>query len=521
MSLNVDQKRATTIFLASLIVYGLTNLAILLNSSFHAFLNDFWLLRDIARAASPGNLQAYFDGFFPYLYPALLQLIPDSLLLPVAGLLSLLTGLAAIALVYLTASRLTNFWCGLIAAWIVAIFPLVFTYMTNLGPDVVALLPVALALYLLGSLVARPTNQQRNTFIVIGILIGIAASLRYHAGLIAIVPFAYIFLTAGERFKRTLLLSTGLLLGYLPQIIISFVATGNPISTFQGFNAYRQVNTIDWNTTSNIDIELYSSVQAVILNQPCDFTIAYLSSITNFAFPLLVLAFAYLFNSRGRLGIFYLSVLIGGVAYAAIVSLAFSERSLILFIPLWGLAAAGAIFGFISWFQDVTKPATFAQLPISVGVVVAVLVGTFSWISSDVQAGIGRSELERSRVMNANELEFGAVAMEMSQVFSNDFNFYSLNLGGYTPRYNGGLQRVGIPGRELVREVDTSSIDAFLCSAGKAGIKSVVWNANNVGGTEASLAALLAGETQDPRFIPIPSIGLRKFNLDLSIDPCR
>lgn len=48
-----------------------------------------------------------------------------------------------------------------------------------------------------------------------------------------------------------------------------------------------------------------------------------------------------------------------------------------------------------------------------------------------------------------------------------------------------------MPERELVSEIDTSSIDAFLCSAGKAGIKSMVKNANRMGGTNASLAALL------------------------------
>lgn len=102
--------------------------------------------------------------------------------------------------------------------------------------------------------------------------------------------------------------------------------------------------------------------------------------------------------------------MIVGAANAAVVSLAFSEQSLILFIPLRGLVATASIFGLISWIQDLSKPATFAQLPISAGVVVALHVGTFSWIITDVQAGIGQSDLERSRLMNASEMELGAVA---------------------------------------------------------------------------------------------------------------
>lgn len=513
---------AAQLTLIFLFIYVFVQVFILLLGNFHVYLNDFWIFRLTARTSDWSDPGSFFDGFFPYLYPAIVKIIPDSSLLVVAGLLSVVAGAIALWLVFMTGSRITNAWWGLVPLWMVAFHPEFFTYVTNPGTDILALLPLALMILILTSISTDNLSGPKLSWYLFsaGLLVGVAATIRYHAAIFIVIPLVFVLLRPSGKIRGILFVLVGAGIAYLPQFVVNISAGKGLFETFQGFNVYRQAVGVDWYTTSSLAADQYSSILTVIVNHPSEFFIGFASNLASFVFPLFVIAMGTWLSFGTRHFALLVSFLVGTFVYSLFVSMAFSGRAFILILPVWGIASAVVFSRVHGWLKRIGDQPWLAPKPVGFVVAVGLLFGTFGWIASDIQVGFGRVDLERSRVNYSAVLENTVNSGDMDAVFSNDFNFYSTEIDGFVPRYNGGLVQIGTSPRPLWPEIDTTSVDSFLCSAFREGIQYVVWNPANSSGVDPTLAQTLTGEIANPNFVFAGSEGLRVISLVYDSDPC-
>jgi len=191
------------------------------------------------------------------------------------------------------------------------------------------------------------------------------------------------------------------------------------------------------------------------------------------------------------------SVAAGGLAYTIATSLAFSERALIPLVPIWAISSAVVAAGVGRLLDQVIRER--AVFSTSRRAAMALLIGsivmwaTLPWLQTAEANAVARINLESDRERLDTAFTQLGLADRMDQVFTNDFFFYSTQTPGFVARYNDGLIRVSQRGRPLAEELDTSSIDGFLCSALNEGIRAVVWNPGYTSGTDPELALLLSG----------------------------
>lgn len=518
---------ARWVFGLGLLAYAALQLLVLIASNFYAYLNDFWILKQLASRFEGTNPAALQDGFFGYLYPLILKAIPDVAALPAAGLLSLAAAMATIAFTYLAASNIVGSAWALVAAWIVAMQPVFFLYATVAGADALAVLPVAAGLWLL---VARGThsNGKTATHIVFwaALLIAVGGTMRYHVLVLAVIPLVFGLRANDGRWRQGGAAVLGAAIGFAPQVVVNIAAGRSPLFTQQGFNVYRQAVGVDWQNTASLDPAAYTSVLTIVREHPQEFASAYLSALANFTWPLLVIAAAAALASHTKWQRFMWSAFAGAVVYALATSLAFSDRALIALTPIWAIAAATALGLGMRWTKcheghDQRQPRSLGGWPAAVLTSTLLAWGTLSWISAAESNIWGRVQMENARASYERALLATAPSLtSMDQVFTNDFDFYATTVPGSVPIHNGGLVQIGQKGTMMARQVDMSGVEAFLCSAFRAGIQAVVWNPGNTSGAAAGVADLLAADTVDRAVKTDTSLGLKISKLTWSDDPC-
>ena len=513
------------VFPMTLVIYFFLNLWIILASNAHALLNDFWFLKEISERTQWSDPSSLYDGFFPYLYPLLLKLVPDSLLLHTTAFLSLIAACLTIVFVYLSATYLVGPIWAIVAAWVIALQPQFFSYATVSSADALAALPVAAALWVL----LREWRQENPRFgralFLAGLLIGSGASLRYHTLLLVIIPLALGLSISGLRWRATLAVISGFLLGYLPQIVINASAGEMPWSTMQGFNMYRQAVGVDWNATDSLNPDLFASPLSVILNNPASFTMNYLTAFSNFAFPLVVVVTAAFLSRGSRWNAIMWSMAVGALAFSLTSSTAFSDRTLIVFMPIWAISAAWIfqqgsekLTRLSNWKKDFRSRLS----PLLQYCLISVLLlwGTIPWIQSDLASGIARTELEASRANYEASFLSSVNVSSMTEVFSNDFNFYTLEVPGFVPLHNGGIAAISQRGTTMAPAVEVSGIQPFLCDSFRRNIQATIWNPGNGSGTEPELNAVLSGQSENSQILARSIEGLVVSDIVFTSEPC-
>lgn len=516
---------ATWVFSAFLVIYGLVQTWVLISSGFYAYLNDFWILRSLADRFEFTQPSALQDGFFPYLYPFIQVFVPDSAALEFSGFLSLASALGVLWFVWATAVRIAGRWWSLIAVWVVAFNPMFFIYATVPGADLVAVLPMAAALWLLAK--QAPPDQGVRLWVLFtaGLLIATGATLRYHILLFALVPLVYAVLSSRIRLRGLLATLAGILAGFLPQAIVNVSAGVFPVSTLQSFNVLRQTVGVDWNNTSELDPTTYGSVLRIAQTYPHEFLSGYLASFAHFTVILAFVAAAVFVVQGSRWSTYLWSLAAGSFVYVGATSLAFSERALIPLVPIWAISASILAMGISRITRNFTtqavnsSPSTRAALTLLTVSVVAWT--TLPWIQAAEASAVARIDLESGREQQDTAFTQLDFADDMNEVFTNDFFFYSTQTPGFVARYNDGLIRVSQRGRPMAEEVDTSGVQEFLCSALNNGIRAVVWNPGYTSGTNAELALILSGQAEHPSITSTMSGGLVFSQLNFRTDPCR
>lgn len=481
---------STWIFWAYLALYIAFQGAVLVASNFYAYLNDFWFLNQLSERFTGTNIAALQDGFFGYLYPLLLKLIPQPVLLPAAAIVSLIAAAAIIALSYFTASRIVGPGWALVAAWIVSMQPDFFSYATVAGGDALAALAVATAIWLLASRAIPKSDGQQfdqpSAWIIFtaALLISVGGTIRYHVLMLASVPLAFALLQPRRRIGLAGMSIAGAAIGFLPQALVNIAAGKGPLFTQQGFNIYRQAVGVDWDTTDKLDPAAYESLFAVLRSHPQEFASGYLMAFANFTLPLLVLALAFVFAYRTHWRPFIGALAIGGTVYAITTALAFSGRTFIALAPPWGIAAAVSMGLAATWLNGLQaddrhpRPA-LAGLPVGILATAALVWGTLGWVTTNEANAWDRLQLENARRATEEALLQVPGIDSMRQVFTNDFNFYTTRIPDYVPIHNGGLVQVSQPGTDMAKALDGSSVQAFLASGARHGIRAVVWDSES------------------------------------------
>jgi len=156
------------------------------------------------------------------------------------------------------------------------------------------------------------------------------------------------------------------------------------------------------------------------------------------------------------------------------------------------------------------------------GTLVAALLlwGTLPWIQADFASGIARSELEVSRANNEVNFLSETNVASMNEVFTNDFNFYTLKIPGFIPQHNGGIAAISQQGTSLAPNIDVSGIQPFLCDSLQRRIEATIWNSGNGSGTESGLNEVLSGKIPDSQIVTQPTSGLVISNIELNSYPC-
>jgi len=513
------------VFPLSLLVYFLLNSWIILASNAHALLNDFWPLKQLSVRSQWGEPASFYDGFFPYLYPLLLKFVPDNSLLYSTSFLSLLAACLTITFVYLSAKYLVGPIWAIVAVWIIALQPQFFTYATVSSADSLAALPVAVAIWLLIREWDRDNPKCIRALFFAGLLMGFGASLRYHTSLLLVIPMVLAVTVDHARLKTLIAAMSGFVLGYLPQILVNAMAGELPWSTSQGFNMYRQAVGVDWNTTDSLDPNLYGSPLSVIFDNPASFTTNYLSAFSNFTFPLVVIVFAAFLSLGTKWSAILWAMAAGASVFAVVSSTAFSDRALIVFVPIWGISAAWVLGE--GYKRIAADRLSFAGNKahrvalIQYFLITMVLVwGTLPWIQSGVTTGIARSELEASRANYESYFLESVKVDSMNEVFSNDFNFYTLKVPDFVPLRNGGWPAISQIGTQMAPAIDTNGVQPFLCDSLGRNIQATIWNPGNGSGTEAELNSILSGESENSQILLRSRQGLVMSEITLNTDPC-
>ena len=498
---------STWVFWAYLALYVAFQGAVLVASNFYAYLNDFWFLNQLSERFTGTNIAALQDGFFGYLYPLLLKLIPQPVLLPAAAIVSLMAAAAVIALAYFTAARIVGPGWALVAAWIVSMQADFFSYATVAGGDALAALAVAIAIWLLASrAIPRSDDQEFNQpsawiIFTAALLISVGGTIRYHVLMLAAVPLAFSLLQRERRIRLAAMAIAGAAIGFLPQAVVNIAAGKSPLYTQQGFNIYRQAVGVDWNTTDKLDPAAYASLWAVVRNYPQEFVSGYLTAFEHFTFPLLVLVVAAVLAHRTRWNSLMWSFAVGGTVYAVTTSLAFSGRTMIALMPLWGVAAAAAFGLAATWLQGLhreqgAQSRALAGVPASILTAAALAWGTLSWVTVNEANSWDRLQLENARRASESALLQLPGIESMRQVFTNDFDFYTTRIPGYVPLHNGGLVQVSQRGTAMAASLDGSGASSFLCSAAKLDVRAILWRADsNSGFDQVVIDGLSDGES--------------------------
>ncbi len=477
------------------LLYTAAQVAFAIRVSFHVAVNDALGLVLISDAVDWARPETLHNGFFPFALPALLSALPAGTTLPVAGMLSAGMGAVALVATYVVAARLAGAWWGFAAAVVLSLNPHIVAYFASPGPDVIAmaLAMVGVALYVSES-DRLPSEARLGLVFASGLLFGFAGLFRYHAALIGLGLLTWAALRHSRAGAYLAAAALGIVLGFLPQVVINVLGGFGPLESDSAFTIYQSVVPIDWRATSAIDPDAYASVLGVVTTYPFEFATSYLQSWGKFLTPIAVLAVAVVVHRPRRSRTVVFSLLVAAVGFAAVVSTGNSPRGL---IPVLPLAAVGLAIIASRAFEASAGHAPAWQRGSAIAVVLAGLV-VLPNLAEDAAVVQGRRAAEQVRESVESAVVASGVVDDARQILTNDFDLYLTELPGINPDKIGGWYNISLSGREPHTDVDLGSVTGFYCDARDRGIRMVLWSPGSVPGMDPDLEAALTGTWRTP-----------------------
>lgn len=487
------------------VVYGALQLAAAISTAFHPAVNDALGIMAIARGIDWSDLGTLHNGFFPIGLPVVLALLPQGSWFALASLGSLAFALAALAATWIIAARLASAWWALLAVVAVSVDPTFAAYAASPGPDVIALglATVGIAVYVTEATGRAPTVRWW-VLACSGALLGFAGVFRYHAALVGVGLVAWCLLQQRQRLAAVSAAVAGIAVGYSPQVVANLLGGYGPLANDGGFTMYQSVVDINWLATGSIDRAAYASPLRVILDHPVPFAAAYADSATAYVVPVALAAIAVLVRRRRNAGTVLVSLLVAVVAYALVVSTGNSPRGVLAVVPITAVAIAVIADRAFALSRDVAPGWQRAVALIALAGAV-VVVPQARTVLADLTT---RQAQERERAaVDAAVVRYGG-ATSAQQVLTNDFNLYFTDLPGIGPDTLGGWTDISLNGDAPHRDVDLSSVRAFVCGASARGVRLVLWlPANAVPDMDEQLSGALTGATTVTGLRSVGTIG--------------
>ena len=485
-----------------LVIYGLIQLLLGYRSGFRPAENDFLGNLNIANGIDFGAIETLHNGFFAAGLPVMLTVIPDTGVFWVSGVISLLSGLAALVATYVVTGRLAGRWWGLAAVVLLSANPLFFDYFASPGPDLIAvgLTTIALAVYTCEAL--RKAPPRPAILLLAGLLFGAAGLFRAHALVLAGGLLLWTLLQSNDRVRMLMFAGLGVAIGILPQVVINLLGGFGPLEADTGFYIYESTLGMDWYTTGAIPVDVYSNPLRVIADHPLQFLAAYVMALTNYVIPIAVLAIAALLARRQAARLVLMSILASTVAFALIVSTASSPRGPLPILP----QAAIGLAVVLSWiFVQTAAAARLWQQIAVIGLLVAMV--TWPQLREIALATAAKQQAASERAAVEAAVVAGGRVTEASQVLTDDFFLYFTGIPGNMPDRIGGWENISLNGRQPHVDVSLASIHDFYCDARSRGINTVMWKPAPMAALHPNLDAALSGSSSSPLLVNVASIG--------------
>lgn len=462
-------------------------------TGFHPAVNDTLGVFAIARGVDWSDPATLHNGFFPIGLPGLLALIPQSSWLAVGALTSLVFAVVTLGATWFAASRLASPWWALLAVVVVAVDPTFAAYAASPGPDVIALgLATAGVACYVGEATRLDTGARIWVVVAAGLLIGVAGLFRYHAALIGLGLLAWTLLQDRRRWVTFTAALAGIAVGYAPQVAVNLLGGFGPLANTGAFTMYQSVVDINWLATGSIDPAAYASPWTVVSQHPLEFLAAYADSAAGYAVAVAFVAVAVLVRRRPRTGRVLISLLVAVVGYAAVVSTGNSPRGVLAVLPI--AAVAGAVVADRAF--DLTRPVAPDWQRVVALVALASAIVVVPWTSTALAELVSRQAQERARAGVDEAVSQYGLAETAGQVLTNDFTLYFTEIPGIGPDTIGGWTSVSLNGDTAHRDVDVTSVPAFVCDAAARGVRLVLWSPGDViPGMAEDLNAALTGAT--------------------------
>ena len=138
----------------------------------------------------------------------------------------------------------------------------------------------------------RAASPRLGIVFASGLLFGVSGLFRYHTALLAIGLLTWAVLRASRRGPLVLAAVLGLVLGFLPQVIVNVLGGFGPFATDSGFTMYQSVVDINWHATSGSTRATTRVRSPSSPGSPLEFAGSYLESLQRFAVPVIVVAAA-------------------------------------------------------------------------------------------------------------------------------------------------------------------------------------------------------------------------------------
>lgn len=390
-------------------------------------INDFWHLLDQAEILDWRNPATWYNGFFPPGYPGLLALHPLGANPASAWQWHwLAVGLLTFSIAWM-GQALGNRLGAITATLFLWLQPSAFSYLLTPGPDLWAVAFGALGLATLwaGGEKGPPTYSR---LIVGGACLGAAMLIRSHmivfagSGLLAVLVFH-----PPQQRRQVAWLLPGILFAWLVQKALQW-ASGQPsLEAAQLFNIYRQVYPVSWWDPPRV---LNLTLLQMLSQEPVRYLDAWLRGV-QWYFPLLIPALTGCW--WGHKDRFHSFMLLLGLPYVMVVSLAISHRAALPLLPLFVVPLALLVQP-SSWKSTETRAAEkWAKLMVT-GVFLAGLVLNSlrtNWMEIQTMRTYSRTMGSIEEVA----IQYGAV--RSSDVFCDNHEIYFNRLPGWRPSTNG------------------------------------------------------------------------------------
>jgi hypothetical protein len=435
----------------------------------HTPLNDFWGNYTLAQGLDSGDLNTFYDGFYPVGYTVLLRVLlrfgyPP---LPAVGINVVLTWLLVFSALGVMRLRGLGVLPSLLAVSLVFLFPQVFQCLYTPGADSGAMVFFTVGSFALLVALLAP-SPRAWWYALAGGCLGMAALWRYHAlpaGLFLLVTAA---LAYRKRIAGLILALASCAVVYGCQIAVNVLSGHSPLQTYQSFNIYLHVHHVNWYHTAAVPS--VGNPLSVVLSDPSAFLSSYFATFVRI-FPALSAPLILCFFSRDRpLRRAATLWLCFCFLYSGLMATADSGRAVLLGLPV--SLCFLLVSGHALWLNRIRARVTFASWSPMVGTLVVVLLLGACATKDTATVLSWRKASRYYRAVEQVCVREGIT--DARQVYSTDLYHYFHGIPPYRPSYSGGwLDLPPYHSKNEAHGVSLASEQAFIQDCKVRGIRIV------------------------------------------------